>query len=366
MKIKSLAITGVALSALVMSACETSNSTDTSGKDGAKIGEGRTLTVLNYNEFGSDRKFATEQFEKMTGAKVKHVYHAGAEEIRQNLRTGGVGNIDVVEPNTTFLLQLVGQNLIEPIDESKVPNLKKVYPEFLSNPGIRKDGKLYGAPVLWGTTGLVYNTDKIKEKPTSWAALWDPAMKKKVAFRDSAENAIMFAAMYLGQDPYQPELTSVRKALKELRPNIATYWGSSDDFNRAFTTGATQIGNYWDGNTGNLQAEGEPIGYVVPKEGAVGWLDTWSIVKDAPNKDLAYAWIDWMLSTEFQTDWANDPKGAAPGSANIEVSDKLTAEARKRLLTVQINPDEVFMGRPISPKTQQVYQDLWEEVKAGS
>lgn len=335
------------------------------GGDGEGEYAGQTLTVLNYSQWGSDREDAIQEFEKMTGAKVEHVYHAGADEIRQVLRTGGVGNIDVVQPNTTFLAQLAEDGLLDPIDEAKVPNLSKVDEAFMNAEGIRSGDELFGAPVLWGTTGLIYNPEVIDKAPDSWSALWDAKYAGKVAFRDNAENAVMFAAMHLGQDPYDPDLAEVEEALKELQGNVATYWNSVDDFARGYTAGAVAIGNYWDA-TASIAEDGYPIEYVVPKEGIIGWLDTWSIVKDAPNNDLAHEWINWMLSTEFQTGWANDPTGDAAASTNLEVIDELSDEAKSRIQTYNVDPSQVHMGRPISPERQLEYQDMWERVKAGN
>jgi len=350
--------------ALLLAACGDSSSDTPADPD--KPFAGQTLRVLNYSDFGSDRDDAIKGFEELTGAKVEHTYHAGAEEIRSILRTGGTGNIDVVQPNTTFVMQLADEGLIQPVDTSQIPNLEKVAPAFMEADGIYDGDDLYGVPVLWGTTGMIYNPEVIDEAPTSWAELWDPKYKKRVAFRDNAENAVTFAALYLGQDPYEPEdLDAIEQALRDLQPNITTYWNSVDDFTRGYTAGAIDIGNYWD-STGVIEADGFPIEYVVPEEGIIGWLDTWSIVKDAPNPELAQAWINWMISTEFQAEWANDPTGDAAASANVEVVDEMTEEALARIITYNVDPESVYLSRPISPETQLEYQDMWERVKASN
>nr|MBF0684727.1 hypothetical protein [Pseudomonas sp.] len=88
--------------------------------------------------------------------------------------------------------------------------------------------------------------------------------------------------------------------------------------------------------------------------------------KDAPNLDLAHEWVNYMLSTEFQLAWANDPSGEAAAATNLEVVEELTDEARERIITYNVDPSQVHMGRPITPEKQLEYQDLWERVKAGS
>lgn len=327
--------------------------------------EGQTLTVLNWNGYGSDTELAIQGFEERTGASVRHVYHAGGEELRQILRTGGIGEIDVALPNPTYILQMVEEGMLQPVDRSQLDNLDKIAPNFLEVEDLFSGDELYGVPWVWGSTGLTYNTEAFPEPPTSWAVLWDEASRGEVAFMDSPIEAIMLASLYLGQDPHDPDLDAVREALEELHQNVQVYWSSSDDFNRAIITGAVTVGNYWAGNAGSLMAEGHPVGYVIPEEGAAGWLSTWVIVRDAPSKELAHAWIDWMISTEFQLGWANDPEGGSPAPANAVASAQLSDEARERVQAFAEHADGLAIMQSLTPEQQQTYTDLLAEVKAG-
>lgn len=344
------------------SAASTSGSS--SGSDsGAKPFEGQTLTVLNYKAFGSDNDYAIKGFEELTGAKVEHVYHSGAEELRRILRTGGIGNIDVLQPNTTFVQQLASEGLIDPLDESKIPNLDKAAPDFVANENLRFDGKLYAAPVVWGTTPMFFKTSA-GEVPADWSVLWDPKYKGRVSIRDNAENAITIAALYLGQDPYKPDLETVEDALMKLRPQIVNFWTSEDDITRSASTDLIDVGYAWDSTIAGIEKEGYDYQLVVPDDGVIGWLDGWAIAHDSPHPDLAHAWINWMISTEFQTEWLNDPNGSAPASANQDVKANLTEDAVSRLPALSIDPSKVLVGAAIEPDVQQKYQDLWERVKA--
>lgn len=376
----SAAVSVLAAGALVLAACSSADdstnessastpagqSSETSeSQAGAKPFEGQTLTVLNYKGFGSDEDYAIKGFEELTGAKVEHVYHSGAEELRRILRTGGIGNIDVLQPNTTFVQQLASEGLIDPIDESKIPNLSKASPDFVANENLHYDGKLYAAPVVWGTTPMFFKTSA-GDVPTDWSALWDPKYKGRVSIRDNAENAITIAALYLGQDPYHPDLDTVEDALMELRPQIVNFWTSEDDITRSASTDLIDVGYAWDSTIAGIAREGYDYQLVVPEGGVIGWLDGWAIAHDSPHPDLAHAWINWMISTEFQTEWLNDPEGSAPASANQEVKANLTEDALSRLPALDIDPSKVLVGASIEPDVQQQYQDLWERVKAHS
>ena len=328
--------------------------------------EGETLTVLNWNDYGSDQDYAIEGFKERTGASVEHVYHSGGEELRQILRTGGVGEIDVALPNPTYVQQMQEEGTIQPVDTSQIPNLELVADTFIDVEDIYVDGELYGVPWVWGSTGLTYNTEHFDEEPTSWGVLWDSEWEDRVGFMDSPVEAVMLTALYLGDDPHDPDLDAVRDALIEMRPNVQIYWGSSDDWTRAFTTEAISVGNFWAGDAGSMMEEGHPVGYTIPEEGAAAWLSTWSIVADAPNPDLAHAWIDWMISTDFLLTWAEDPLGNAPAPATTEAQEQLSEEAKERTQAYPDQVDDLAIMGSLTEEQQQAYTDLLAEVKAGA
>ncbi|QBI19482.1 extracellular solute-binding protein [Egibacter rhizosphaerae] len=340
------------------------------GEDDADTGdrpfEGETLTVLNWQDFGSDTEYAIEGFEERTGATVEHVYHSSGEELRETLRTGGIGEIDVTNPNFSFLQQMVEEDMLQPLDADRIPNLEHVYDDFMDSEELYAGDELYGAPWIWGSTGLTYNTDHFDEEPTSWEVLWDEEWEGQVGFMDSPIEAIMLTALYLGEDPHDPDLGAVEEALIDMRPNVELYWSSFDDWNRAFTTESISVGNFWAGDAGRMMEEGEPVGYTIPEEGAVGWIDAWTVIADAPNPELAHEWIDWMISEEFLSEWAEDPEGGAPAPANELAAEGLSDAAQERIQDDAEDVDNLAIMSTLSQEEQQEYTDLLSQVKAGA
>jgi putative spermidine/putrescine transport system substrate-binding protein len=53
--------------------------------------------------------------------------------------------------------------------------------------------------------------------------------------------------------------------------------------------------NYGTQQVALLRRAGADVGYVIPDEGALAWLDCWSMTTSASNRPLALAWIDYML-----------------------------------------------------------------------
>lgn len=362
----------LAATLLGLAACGESGSgtgdteTTADAKAGDRPFEGEVLTVLNWNSYGSDSDLAVEGFEELTGAEVEHVYHTGYEELAQTLRTGGIGKIDVAEINPSYVQQYYDEGFIDKIDESAIENLDLVADTFMEVDDLYIDGDLYSVPWVWGSTGLTYNTEHLDEEPTSWGILWDDEMEGEVALMDDPVEAVMLVALYIGEDPHDPDLDAVREAMVDLRDNVELFWGSTDDFTRAFTTEAISAGNYWAGDAGKLASSGEPVGYVIPEEGAPAWVSTWSVLADAPNPELAHAWIDWMISTEFLAGWVNDPDLGAPAPATVEAQEALTDEAVQRTQAFPDQVDRLAIMQELSQERQQQYTDLLAEVKAGS
>jgi len=326
--------------------------------------EVKTLTVLNWKGYGSDADYSVGVFEEMYNCKVEHVYFTSLEEMLTMLRTGGLGTIDVLLPNSNVLLQAWQEDLIQPIDTSKMENYS-LLKEDLRNfeDAIDEEGNVYGVPWAWGTTSLGYNPEVIEEDITSWAALWDDKYEGKVAYFDDYNTAILTAALYLQEeDPYNPDLEKVEEALIDLKDNTRTYWSSYDDFLKPYGSGEIVIGNMWVGLASTIYRSDDPVEYIYPEEGTVGWSDFWAIAKDAPNPDLATKWLDFMSSEQFQTDFANDPYGAIP--SNINALTSLTDDIKKAFFIYPEAPTNLVMQASQDEETKQAWLDVWNNVKS--
>ena len=123
------------------------------------------------------------------------------------------------------------------------------------------------------------------------------------------------------------------------------------------------IGNMWAGLATKLTNAKQPVVYVHPREGTIGWTDFWAIAKDAPQYDLACKWIDFMVGEKFQLAWATD-KDNAHCTVNTRVMGKLT-DSQKRAIWIYPNPPaKLAMQQSMNQDQRQAWLDLWNEVKA--
>lgn len=337
----------------------------TTGCSGGLAGQdtSESLVVLNWSGYGSDLDWVTQEFEEQTGAQVVHRYISSETELIELLRNGK-GDIDVALPNFQFIGPAIREGLIQPLDESRLEHFDDVAPALAEDPAFRSDGELYGIPWVWGYSSVFTNTESIPDTPASVSVLWDPQYQGRVSLVDDATLNVLLASLYLGEDPADPDLARVEEALRELKANSALITQSSDELAKALAAGSVDIGVFHSSNIAQFVAEGLPIAFVLPEEGAVGWGDTWTIAADTTKEDLAYEWINFVTSAEFQERWASDPEGGSPAPANEQAILALDAESRDRVQADLAVLDRLTLQGPLPDEQLNEWVDVWERVKA--
>jgi spermidine/putrescine transport system substrate-binding protein len=332
-------------------------------RSGASRAAGKDLIVANWKGYGSDQDWAIAEFTKRTGATVTHQYYNSEQELLQLLRNGAVGQVDVALPNLMYTQPAINEGLIEPIDVGRLPNYKSLFPELIAATGGDKS-TIYAIPYVWGMNSFFYNSTAISEKLDSWAALWDDKYKGQVAFVDDPTAAVFIAALYLKQDPYNPNLDDVQKVLIDLKQRTKMLYAADGDFIKAYLNKSVTLGQAYSSSIGSDALQKAGIVGAPPKEGAIGWADNWTIVKDAPNKDLAYAWIDYMISPEFQSGWAKTPDGGSPAPSSKAAVALLDKDTVTRLQATPELIPHLIMQKDVPQEKLSQWLDLWQAVKA--
>ena len=326
------------------------------------ISNAEEIRVLNWQGYGTDLEWGVAEFAEATGHTVVHEYFNSEQEMLTKLRTNPSA-YDVVLINSAFTPQAQEEGLIAPIDTSKVTNLGDVSADFVNNEDLNAGGSLHGVPWTWGLTSFAVNSSAFETVPTSIEVFWDSAHEGKVSIRDDALEAIQFAAIATGQDINDiKDLDVVRAKLEALMPQIRTYWGSENDWNQFMAAGDIDVATYWSGSASRSIEAGLPIQFIVPEEGAIGWLDGLSVPASSIKQDAAHAFIDWMIDPTFYARWAEE---GAPVSANAVAAAALPDDSfNKRVLGDQAITARVQFQRPVAAETREAYLAIWQELKA--
>ncbi len=320
------------------------------------------IRVLNWQGYGTDIGWSLEAFQAATGHTVVHEYFNSEQEMLTKLRTNP-GAYDVVMINAAFTEQAKAEGLIAPIDVTTIANFADVTPAFATDSKLVYEDQVYGVPWTWGLTSIAVSTNAYPEPPVSLETMWDPARKGRVSIRDDALEAVQFGALATGQDINDiKDLDAVREKLAALMPQLRTFWGSENDWNQYMAAGEFDVATYWSGSAARSMAQGLPIAFVIPEEGAIGWLDSLSIPETSTKKEAAAQFINWMIDPEFYVQW--DLEGA-PTSANAKAIAALPDDAfNKSVLADPAIVSRIQFQAAVTDEARETYLKLWQSLKA--
>ncbi|MFB1097537.1 MULTISPECIES: PotD/PotF family extracellular solute-binding protein [Bacillaceae] len=307
---------------------------------------GNTLTVYNWGDYIDPE--VIDAFEKETGITVVYETFDSNEAMMTKIQQGGT-SYDVAVPSEYTIEKMKEEDLLLPIDHSKIPNLKNIDPRFMD---LAFDpGNEYSVPYFWGTVGIVYNTKQIEGIDfNSWEDLWDPALKNKIVLIDGAREIMGMGlnSLHYSLNDTDPEhLQEAYDKLVSLKPNVRALLG--DENKLLMASGEVSIGITWSGDASEIMAENEDLDYVVPEEGSNLWFDNMVIPKTAKNIDAAHEFINFML----------DPKIAAQNTEYVSYSTP-NKEALQYMPEEMVNDERFYPPTELTDRLE-VYENLGKE-----
>lgn len=255
--------------------------------------------------------FELEEFwgpfkDKYPDVEVKFSYFEDTSEALAKLKAGF--RPDIVHPTYNWVEKFYEEGLLEPIDLSLIPNYEDVFD------GIKElvdeftvfDGKHYFVPIDWGATSVAYRPDLLGEmgigEPDSWDILWDERLSGRIAVMDSMIETVPYAALVAGipeEDIWtmsDAQLETVKQKLLEQKPLLRTYytdWAAARDM---LVSGECVALYAWEAVYAEALAEGVSVEFLEPKEGRLGWLEGFAILKDTDQRELAHEFINAWLA----------------------------------------------------------------------
>ncbi|WP_316570782.1 ABC transporter substrate-binding protein [Neobacillus sp. YIM B06451] len=264
---------------------------------------GNTLTIYNWGDYLDPDLI--KRFEKETGISVVYETFDSNEAMMTKIKQGGTA-YDIAVPSEYMIDKMREEDLLIPLDHSKLPNLKNIDPRFMDLP-FDPENK-YSVPYFWGTVGVVYNPEMLGgKKITSWNDLWDPDLKNEILLIDGAREVIGMGLNSLGyslNDTDKNHLQQAKAKLDKLTPNIKAIVG--DEIKMLLENEEAAIGIVWSGVAADIMGENEDIEYVVPSEGSNLWFDNMVIPKTAKNTEAAHKFLNFILDAKIaaqNTEW---------------------------------------------------------------
>jgi spermidine/putrescine-binding protein len=305
-------------------------------------------------------------FELVYDIKLNRDEYSSNEEMYAKLSAGGTA-YDLAQPTDYIIGLMIGQDLLQELDHSKLPNMKNFDDGWMNQDF--DPGNKYSIPYLAGIDAIVVNTDAVETVPQSWADLWNPEYAGRMIALDDSRVLIGAALLTLGYDvnTKDPEQLDEAKAkLAELIPNIKVF--DSDSPKTALIAGDVDLGITWTFEALAAQQENPAIQFIYPTEGAILWQDNWVMLKDASHADAAYAWLNYINQGDVFWLTLVDYTYINPNKAALEYAKENQSEVYQAYFDSPItNPpaEVVANGHGIEDvgEATPLYDAIWVEVK---
>src|SRR5215475_14125943 len=258
--------------------------------------EEKKLNFYNWDTYIGETTLP--DFQKETGIDVNMSLFATNDELFAKLRAGNPG-YDVIVPGSEFVERMIQANMLEPLDHAKIPNIKNVAPEFISDAPY-DPGRKYSMPYTWLVIGIGYRKSKVKSTPDSWKVLFDSdEYKGCIAVMSDASELFRNCFKYLGHsiNDKSPEVIKQAETLLiKQKPNIKSF--HEDNGQDLLASGEVDVVMEYNGDIAQVMIEDDDLNFVVPKEGAMRQSDTLAIPKGAPHPDNALKFINYILDAK--------------------------------------------------------------------
>ncbi len=263
-------------------------------------GNRKNLYLYNWSYFIPDETL--EAFGKEFDIKVTLDTYDGNETMYAKLATGNA-NFDMVVPSSDYVSIMIGQDMLSPIDHSKIPNLKNIDPivmNFIQEAGY-DPGNQYSIPYFMGSTGINVNTAFVQDRSESWRIFERADLKGRMSMMNDMRDVLGGALKVLGYSGNSTNPDEINRArdliLKEWKPNLLKF--DSETFGKDFAAKNTWVAQgYAEVVLNELEGDQKDHTFYIPKEGTMITLDSFVILKDAKNKEAAHQLINYMLRPE--------------------------------------------------------------------
>ncbi len=285
----------------------------------------QVLRVYNWGEYistGEDGGMdVIAEFERThPGVEVEYTTFASNEEMYAKIRSGSA-NYDIVIPSDYMIARMSVEGMLAELDFNNIPNAAYIDENFKN--AIYDPQNLYSVPYTWGTVGLIYNTAKLEEAPTSWEALWDERYTGKILMFDNPRDAFAISYLRLGygiNSTDEVEMYEAAQLLMEQKGVLQAY--VMDQIFNKMSSNEAWIAPYYAGDAIIMMEENPDLDFVIPDEGSNIFVDAMCVLKTSKQKALAEEFINFMCSPEIMAENIGYIGYSSPSTAAKELLDE--------------------------------------------
>ena len=343
----------LSLAVLPLTACGSASSSGSNGE----------VVVYNWGEYIDPD--TVSMFEEETGIKV--IYDEfETNEIMFPKIEAGASKYDVVCPSDYMIKKMIENDLLAEINYDNVPNAKaNIGQQYWDMSKEFDPGNKYSVPYCWGTVGILYNKTMVEGPVDSWSILWDEKYADNILMQDSVRDAFMVALKLNGysMNSVNPEeLNAAKESLIAQKPLVQAY--VIDQVRDKMIGNEAAIGVIYSGEAIFTQRENPDLEYVIPKEGTNVWIDSWVITKNAPNKENAEKFIDFMCRPDIALKNFEYITYSTPNDAARELIEDEDIRNSKIAFPTLSDYSNLETFTYLGEDADALYNELWKEVKS--
>lgn len=314
-----------------------------------------------YHWFDYIPQELVDKFSGEYGVEVTIDTYDSNEAMLAALKAGRLGEYDVAVPGDYMVKIMRGEGMLDTFEPSELSNFSKIEEQWLD---VDFDpGRQSSIPYQIGTTGFMVNRGAYDGDIGSLSILFDPPeeLRGRINVLDSQGEVIALASMYLDI----PQCTSDRDQLTRLNDQLIAskeHWASfgSDIAKEVLVSGDAQVGMIYNGFGLRARDENPELEYAFPTEGYVFWMDNVVLLKEAPNRDNAIKFMNFLLEPENAAAVTNFAKYISGVRGAMALADPDVRSAP------ELNPPAGQTGQFVQSCEQDVqvlYDRIWTNLK---
>ena len=349
-------------------------------------GETVTLYVYNWGEYISDGSEdslnVNDEFENYCketlglNVKVNYSTFSSNEDMYAKVSSGAAA-YDVIVPSDYMIQRMISEQLLLPLDLSKIPNYSNISEDFKGEHVYYEpqDGNVYSIPYAYGMIGIIYNTETVPaDHPTvgSWDLMWDPSFRGDILQFNNSRDAFGTALYKLGYDVNDASDEQWQEALELLmaQKDLVQGYVMDEIFNK-MQSGSAAVAAYYAGDYLSMYEDNDALAFYYPKEGTNLYVDALCVPHNAQNPSLAMEYINFMCSKEIAIANAEYHYYASPNDAVVndpEYREYMESIHEDAMDILYGSAEEVESSAYLNLSTDKLVMlnNLWEELKGAN
>nr|WP_287410767.1 extracellular solute-binding protein [Pseudodesulfovibrio sp.] len=316
------------------------------------------LFLYIWSEYLPDE--IVENFTQETGIKVHISNYDSNEAMLTKIKLAGQG-YDLIVPSSDYVGLMRRENLLLPLDKSKLSNFTNLSSAFVDQPF--DPDNTFSVPYMWGSTSIIVNTGTLGSAAIeSIADLWKPEMDGRLILPNDMRDVFSVALKLLGYSVNETDPAHLEEAYQKLKilfPRVRAF--DSDSPKQALLSDEVSVGVVWNGEAYIANTENPNIQYIYPPEGFSLWMDSLCIPKGAKNLDEAHAFLNYLLRPDVAAALSTEMGYSTP---NAKAMDLIPEEIRTNPIVypteaeIQHGEFQDYLGEALK-----MYNDYWVKLK---